>query len=418
MMRSHLLCFSCVSRLLLPLGLLLPPAFVAGCRHTGAMEAKLAEAASSEAAHLQVIQATMRDWPQVVRVQGSLLADEHAVVGAKVAGRVKTVNVDLGSIVHQGDPLIVMDTEDLDLKIKQAEAQLEQVRAALGLNPGDDEQKLDRQKVPAVVQEAALRNEAKANLARALSLTEQGAVSQETLQEREAQFEVAEARLRSALNDVEQQLALIGVRRAQLALARQNREDANTLAPFEGVVEQRHVAPGTYLEVGKPIVSLVRTNPLRFHVGVPEREAVAVRLEQEVSIKIEGRSDRLQSRVTRISPALDMSNRSLTVEVDVPNPDRGLQVGLFAEGEILVGPRARTLAVPVAAVNEFAGVEKVWLVRDAKAAPQVVMTGRRTDQWIEILAGLEAGDWVAATFDKGQPGPVVAEEQPSVAVVQ
>ncbi len=418
MMRSQLLCFSCVSRLLLPLGLLSLLALVPGCRQTDAQEAKPAEAAPSKAVHLQVIQVTMRNWPQVVRVQGSLLADEHAVVGAKVAGRVKTVNVDLGSVVRQGDPLIVMDTEDLDLKIKQAEAQLAQVRATLGLNPGDDEQKLDRQKVPAVVQEAALRNEAKANLARALSLTEQGAVSQETLQEREAQFEVAEARLHSALNDVEQQLALIGVRRVQLALARQNREDANTLAPFDGVVEQRHVAPGTYLEVGKPIVSLVRTNPLRFHAGVPEREAVAVRLGQEVSIKLEGRSDRLQGRVTRISPALDMSNRSLAVEVDVPNSDRSLQVGLFAEGEILVDPHARTLAVPVTAVNEFAGVEKVWLVRDAKAAPQVVTTGRRTEQWVEILAGLEAGDWVAATFDEGQAGPVVAEEQPSGNVVR
>lgn len=391
---------------------------VTGCSQTGAMEAKPAETSPSEAVRLKVVKATLRDWPRVVRVQGSLLADEHAVVGAKIAGRVKAVNVDLGSVVRQGDQLIVLDTEDLDLKIKQAEAQLEQARAKLGLNPGDEEQKLDRQKVPAVVQEEALRNEAKANLGRALSLTEQGAVSKEQLQERQAQFEVAEARLHSALNDIEQQLALIGVRRTELALARQTREDADIRAPFDGVVQQRHVAPGTYLQVGIPVVSLVRTNPLRFRVGVPEREAVQVRLEQLVRIKVEGQADWLQSRVTRISPALDMSNRALTVEVDVPNPDARLQVGLFAEGEIVVDPHARTLTVPASAVNEFAGVEKVWLVRDATASPQVVMTGRRTDEWIEILSGLEDGDSVAATFDDGRAGPVVAEGHPAAAAAQ
>jgi RND family efflux transporter MFP subunit len=388
--------------------MLLLGALVAGCRPDGASEAKTSSASPSEAVHLKVVKVAMRDWPRTVRVQGSLVADERAVVGAKVGGRVKDVNVDLGSVVRKGMILVGLDTADLDLKIKQAQAQLEEALAKLGLASGDDEQKLDHRKVPSVMQEQALRDEAKANLDRILSLVEQGAVSREELQQRQAALDVAEARLHSALNGVDQQLALVGVRRAELAIARQIREDSDVRAPLDGVVELRHVAPGTYLQVGQPVVALVRTNPLRFHVGVPEREAPQIRLDQVMKIKLESHEE-LEGRVTRISPALEMSNRSLAVEVDVPNPNARLQAGLFAEGEIIVDPHARTLAVPASAVNEFAGVEKVWLVKDGKAAPQIVLTGRRTETWIEILRGVEAEDLVAVSAREGRLGPVVAE---------
>jgi RND family efflux transporter MFP subunit len=369
--------------------MLLLGALVAGCRPDGASEAKTSSASPSEAVHLKVVKVAMRDWPRTVRVQGSLVADER-------------------SVVRKGMILVGLDTADLDLKIKQAQAQLEEALAKLGLASGDDEQKLDHRKVPSVMQEQALRDEAKANLDRILSLVEQGAVSREELQQRQAALDVAEARLHSALNGVDQQLALVGVRRAELAIARQIREDSDVRAPLDGVVELRHVAPGTYLQVGQPVVALVRTNPLRFHVGVPEREAPQIRLDQVMKIKLESHEE-LEGRVTRISPALEMSNRSLAVEVDVPNPNARLQAGLFAEGEIIVDPHARTLAVPASAVNEFAGVEKVWLVKDGKAAPQIVLTGRRTETWIEILRGVEAEDLVAVSAREGRLGPVVAE---------
>jgi len=393
----------------LALALALLLASTSGCHSNIASEAKSQEPASADPVRLKVAKAESCVWPHVVRVQGSLLADEHAVVGAKVAGRVEHVNVDFGSPVRQGDLLVILDTEDLDLKIKQAEAQLEQARANIGLKPGEDEQQLDRRRAPTVLQEEALRNEAKANLDRALSLAEHGAITKEELQQREAAFEVAEAKVRSALNNVEEQLALIGVRGAELALARQNREDADTRAPFDGVVQQRHVAPGSYLQVGQPVVSLVRTDPLRFRAGVPEREATRIRANQEIRLKVEGNPDAIVAKVTRISPALELSNRALIVEADVPNPQSQLRAGLFAEAEIVVDLQARTLAVPAGAVNEFAGVEKVWLVRDGKAAEEIVLTGRRTESRVEILRGLKEGDVVAADARQGKAGPVVEE---------
>ena len=105
---------------------------------------------------VEVVAAELRPWPVMVRVQGSLLADEHAVVGTKVAGRVQKVHVDLGSRVAAGDLLATLEPEDFDLQVREAEAQLEQARVNLGLKPGESEEQLDRKQTPDVAQEEAL----------------------------------------------------------------------------------------------------------------------------------------------------------------------------------------------------------------------------------------------------------------------
>ncbi len=346
-----------------------------------------------------------RPWPEVVSVQGMLVGDERVVVGAKVAGRVKEVRVDLGTSVRAGDILAQLESEDFDLRVKQAEAQVEEIRAKLGLRTGESEKGLDPTKVPNVVQEAAVRNEAKANLQRARELEKKEAISAEELLQREATYEVAEARYRTALNEVGGQLALLAVRRAELDLARQAQADAVIRAPFDGVVEQRHTAPGAYLQVGHPVVSLVRTDPLRFQAGVPERAAIRVRPKQRVRILVEGRTDWIESEVVRISPAVDPANRALLIQADVPNRDFSLRAGMFAQAEIVVDPSAQALAVPAEAVTEFAGVEKVWVVRDGKVEARPVETGRRAGSWVEIRNNLSEGEQIVAKAQSLGLGP-------------
>ncbi|MHB1037601.1 MAG: efflux RND transporter periplasmic adaptor subunit [Pirellulales bacterium] len=385
-------------------------ALLAGCRYQAADESDPAEAAAAAPApKLKVARVELRHWPRVIRVQGSLLGDERAVVGAKVAGRVKEVGVDLGSVVNQGDPLVALETESLDLAVKQAEAQVEQARAQLGLKPGDNEETLNRTTVPSVLQEQALRDEAKAMLDRSTALVAKRAITAEQLQQRQAASHVADAKYVAALNGVDELLAELKVRRAELALARQKCDDAVIRAPFEGVVQERQVMPGEYLQVGDAAVSLVRTNPLRFRAGVPEREASRVRPKQEVRIEVEGHADSFRAEVSRVSPALDLTNRSLIVEADLPNPNARLRVGLFAEADIVVDPAARVLAVPAAAVTRFAGVEKVWVIRGDQVASRLVEIGRRSETLAEILDGVAAGDLVACDARLARPGRVSVE---------
>ncbi len=97
-----------------------------------------------------VAEVKMIVWPRTVHVQGNLLSDERVIVGAKVAGRIASLGedtdhnpVDLGSEVREGDVLARLETEELELKVQQAESQLEQVRAALGLEKAQNDSQLD-----------------------------------------------------------------------------------------------------------------------------------------------------------------------------------------------------------------------------------------------------------------------------------
>jgi len=262
-----------------------------------------------------------------------------------------------------------------------------------------------------VVQAEAVWNEAKLEYERAKGLLAEHAIPAEEVQQRQAALLVAEAKYRAALNEVDEQVALAAVKRAELGLARQFLADAAIRAPFDGVVQQRHVAPGAYVQVGQAVVTLVRTDPLRFRGGIPEREAPLVRLRQPAQVAVEGQADPFPGQVTRICPALDMSSRALQVDIDLPNPASRLHVGLFAQADIVIDPDARTLAVPLTAIREFAGVEKVWVVRGGKAAQEPVQTGRRTAARVEILEGLAAGDLVLVDSRQGRAGPVVVEIQ-------
>jgi RND family efflux transporter MFP subunit len=397
---------------LLPLG-----AVLAGCQANASPQKPGTKTGTATAppAQVETVAAELRPWPDVVRVQGSLLADEHAVIGTRVAGRVQQVHVDLGSLVAAGDALATLETEEFDLHVRAAESQLEQVRVKLGLKPTDDEGQLDPTQAPAVVQEAALRNQARANLQRAQSLAPNHIITAEELDQCQAELEVAEARYRSALNAVAETIASIGLRRTELALAKQARRDAEIRAPFAGCVQQRFAAPGNYVQIGQPIATLVRTDPLRFRAGVPERQAARLQEGQTATILVEGLAAPLQGIVSRISPALDVSNRTLTVEIDVPNPGPRLRVGLFAEAAVVVEPEARSLAIPANTLRDFAGVEKVWIVQAGQASERVVTTGRRDGEWVEVLTGLAAGDHVVSQPQDGLAGPVVVRPPQAVA---
>ena len=382
-------------------------ALVAGCGHKAApKQATLAEAAPEET--VRVVEAVLKPWPRVVRAQGTLIEDEYALFGAKVAGRVKEVLVDIGTPVEAGQSVAVLDTEEFDLMIQQAEAQVAQARATLGLKPGVPDDQLDPRQAAPVLEERAMLEEARLNVERVKNLAGKGVLTQEEIQARESALHVAEARYAASLNAVREQIALLKLRRAVLALAEQHRQDATLRAPFVGVIQETYVAPGSYLTVGQQVAALVRTNPLRFRAGVPERSAVGVTVGQPLSIMLEGQSKPVQARISRISPALDVSSRSLVIEADIENSSGRLRTGLFAEAEILVDTDQQALAVPERSVVSFGGVDKVWKVNESKAHPQPIRIGRRDGDLVEVLDGLKPGDMVLSNGEQGREGMVRA----------
>jgi len=382
-------------------------ALLAGCQVESAPPTTANETGAPQNA--QAVTAEMHAWPRMIRVQGSLRADEHAVIGAKVAGRVDELHVDIGSPVRRGETLMTLEMEDLDLSVQQADAALKQACARLGISSVADEQQLDPAKVPTVQQEFAMRNEARTKYERAKTLATMNAIVGEELQEREAALAVAEAHYQSALNAVSEGRALVQLRAAELARAIQAQKDAAATAPFDGVIEQRNVAPGVFVQVGQSIVTLVRTNPLRFRGSVPERDAIDIREKQKVNLLLRGQKQPIATTVKRISPALNPANRALSIEADIPNAEGILRAGLFCEAQVEVDADAQVVAVPASALFEFAGVEKVWLIVDGKLQQRPVETGRREGRWVEIISGLTAGEVIAENSHGLRPGPVTIQ---------
>jgi RND family efflux transporter MFP subunit len=363
-----------------------------------------------EAARIEadVIRVEPLIWPRIVRSQGSLVADEVAIVGAKVAGRVDEVHVDLGDYVEANRPLVTLDQSEFHLQVVQAEAQLAQARSAVGLKPEDRMEDLDPLNSPPVREAEAQWVEAKANLGRAKALVAREAVTPAEYEEMVAAEGVAQARYASALNAVREKIALIGVREAELNLALQRLEDAVIRMPFDGLVHQRDTAKGGYIKLGDPVATVVRTNPLRFRGTLPERFAQRVAIGQDVSLKIESIEQPVNVKITRISPGLNRLNRSLLFEANVKNPDRRLRAGLFGEADVVISPQATAIVVPESAVVEFAGAEKVWKVVDGKSVEQAVLTGERRDAGIEVFEGLNPGDVILVNGSQGKVAAVTA----------
>jgi RND family efflux transporter MFP subunit len=342
---------------------------------------------------------------RVIAVTGTLAAQEQSTLSAKVAGRIQLFAVDLGSLVRQGDLLAQVEPRDYELRLQQAAAALAQARTALGLPLEGDRDEVDLEVVSTVKQAKAVLDESAKSLERIQNLSELGIASPSELDAAQASHTVALARHDTALEEARTRQAALVQRRAEYEIARKQLADASVRAPFDGAVQARPASVGEYVAAGTPIVRLVKTDPLRLRLEVPERESVNVRAGQAVRLLVEGDTNVYGGRIARLSPALDEASRLLLVEADVPRQG-SLRPGLFARAQIILTEREEVVSVPANAIITFAGIEKVVRVQDGKALEQVITTGRRQLDWVEILAGLGAGEDVVldpAGLRTGQP---------------
>jgi RND family efflux transporter MFP subunit len=351
---------------------------------------------------VRVVAAAVGPLPRTVTVTGTLAADEEVVAGFKVAGRISEIAVDLGSPVRKGQLLARLDPTDFRLRVDQAEAALRQVRAGLGLPRDGSAESVDPEKTALVREARAVLEEARLNRDRTAQLWEKNYIARSEADASVSRLLVAESRYQAALEEVRNRQELLAERSSGLALARQQLSDAVLSAPIDGAVRERRASVGEYLAAGAPVFGLVRNHPLRLRVAVPEREAASVRVGQAVRVLLEGDSTVHSGRVARLSPSIQEQNRTLNVEAEVANRDGRLRPGSFARAEIVVDADRTAVMVPAGAVVTFAGLEKVFAVKDGKAVEQRVRTGRRSGDRVEILEGVAEGEPVVV-----DPGSLV-----------
>jgi RND family efflux transporter MFP subunit len=341
-----------------------------------------------------------------VVVSGTLAAHERATVSTKVPGRLQILSVDLGSRVSKGQVLAQIAPTDYELRVQQAQAALAEARARIGLAEGEED-RVDPQQTGTVRQAAAVLEEARQNRERSARLASEGLIAQAERDASEAAYKVAESRYQDALDEIRGRSATAGQRRVDLAVAAQQLADTSVRAPFSGVVELKRANVGEYMAAGAPLLDLVSIDPLRFRAEVPERDAGSVRAGQSVRVSAEGVDREYEGAISRLSPTISERNRVLVVEADIPN-DGGLRPGTFVRAQIVTNATTRGITIPNRALVTFAGIQKVFLVKDGKALEKAVTAGRRTDEWTEIASGLTAGDEVVIDPGNLRSGEAVA----------
>ena len=239
---------------------------------------------------------------ETVTANGTLAAFDQTTVSVKVPGRIKTISVDLGSVVKQGQVIAQVDPQDYSLRMQQAEAALAQARARLGLSPEGTDDKIDPENTSTVRQARAVYDEAKFNRDRAARLVEQGVIAKAEFDSANAAFKVAEGRYQDAYEEVRNRQGMLAQRKSELDLARQQLKDTAVVAPLDGIVQEKRTSVGEYLAAGAPVVNVVRMDPLRLRAEIPERESRTVRTGQDVRVTVEGDANVYLGKIKRDWP--------------------------------------------------------------------------------------------------------------------
>jgi len=386
-------------------------AFIAACGGSKANVRKEETAANAAPPAVEVTTAAAikRDLPRFFEATGSLAGDQQTDVAPQTSGKVVAVGVDIGSPVRRGQMLVRLDDAELKLRVEQATAQVNQAKAAvrqaeekIGLRSG---QAFDPNRVAEVAAARVTLELAEKNLTRAEKLIESGDVSRQFYDQQRAQRDQLKEQYDVALAQARQNYAAVEVARtnvanaeAALSLAKQNLSYAVIPSPMDGFVAERTADLGEYVSPQQKVATIVRTNPLRVRIDVPEQSIPDVHIGQSVSATTSAWPDRnFSGRVARIAPNVSAQSRTLTVEAEIDNSSGALKPGQFATVRILQERAEPAVLVPARAVVTEAGVSRVFVIKDGHAEQRLVQTGQTEGDLIEIRQGVAADEQVATS---------------------
>jgi membrane fusion protein, multidrug efflux system len=340
-------------------------------------------------------QAVEQPIARFIRATGTLTAEDQADVAAETAGRVVSTPIERGSRVNQGAELVRVVATETDAQMKEAEANAAQIAARLGLGPDGT---FDVNTVPEVQNAKAAFELAQGEFNRIKALLDQRVVSQSEYDQRRTQMEATRQQYEAAKNGAAQQYQSLQAARARVTLARKALSDTVVRAPFTGVVAERLVSVGDYVTRGMKVAVVVRVNPLRVMLTIPEQFVSVVSVGQPVDFEVDAYPGRrFEGKVKFVSPALQADRRALTVEAVVPNPTGDLKPGLFATARLEQRSKTPGILVPASAVQTTGGTSRVFVLTGDHVDERIVTTGQTVGEQIEIATGVTAGERVATT---------------------
>lgn len=331
---------------------------------------------------------------RTISLNGSLNPDEKVDLGAEVAGKILRVHVDFGQNVRKGQLIAELDTRELNLQLDRARASLTQGLARIGLSPDQVDSNPDS--TPLIRQAQAQLDDARSKFESAERLVKTGDIARERYTELEKAYRAREEAVQVTRDDLRTQLAGLQGWRADMRLIEKKISDARVVAPFDGAITARLASPGQFLKENTPIVSIVKTNPLRLRAEVPESGVADVRPGTRLTFSTDAiPGKQFRAVVRELNPSLDARSRSLTAEARLIDNDPRLKPGMFIQATVSA-EQVNTVVIPRQALYSVAGLSKVFVIRGGKVVECKVTSARPTGDSIAVeAAGLSGGDTVA-----------------------
>jgi len=212
------------------------------------------------------------------------------------------------------------------------------------------------------------------------------------------QVQAARQQYQTAQNGAQQSYRSLQAARARVDLARKSAADTVVRAPFSGIVAERLVGTGDYVSRGMKVATVVRIDPVRVELTVPEQYLSQVKAGQAVRLTVDAYpGETFNAKVRFVSPALKADQRALTVEAVAENADGRLKPGLFATALLQQPAPAAAMLVPATAIETAAGTSRVYTVTaDHKVEERIVTLGEKLGDRIEVSSGVKPGERVVA----------------------
>jgi HlyD family secretion protein len=345
---------------------------------------------------------TRGDLNAIVQATGRVEAERRARLSLPVGGPVAEIFVEVGGVVAEGDALLVLDTQELELRLVEARAALTAARASA-----------EEAQAPAPVGEVAAA-QARLQAAR-LALTvaeaeledlpeEEQAESEEAVRVEEARaaLEQARATLRRLVDGPTPEeravlAAQVGQAEARVAQAEAALNSATLRAPFEGMIIERLIAVGERATPNQPLITLADSNTLLIVANVDEVDVGRVEAGQAVSVTLDAFPTRpLAGEVRQVAPAADASRGATTYRtlIDVAPPELPLRLDMAADLQIRTANVSGVLLLPLSAIRYAENQPYVLVRRDGEPVEQEVVLGPQDERMVAILEGVEEGEVV------------------------
>ncbi|HEX4985109.1 MAG TPA: efflux RND transporter periplasmic adaptor subunit [Burkholderiales bacterium] len=288
---------------------------------------------------------------------GEVRARYESNLGFRVPGKIVARNVEVGSLVRQGDVLARLDPEDQELNTRGAQSQLAAAKSEY--------------------------EQAKAELERQSDLFRKNFISRAEIDRWQNTYNVAKARYEQA--------------QTQLAVTKNQAGYTELAADHAGVVTAILVEVGQVVAAGQTAMKLARTDDREVVIAIPENRLSELGNAREIDISLwADPSKSYKGKLREVSPAADPVTRTYAAKITVLNADAAMKLGMTANAYLRGVQRTAAVMLPATALFQDGGHAAVWVVDPASSKVKLVPVevGEYVDDRVAVLSGLNAGDLV------------------------